>query len=127
MSSHSDPLAAIAPHLGALGRGPGLPEALTGEAGLALLEWLLEEDVSVEQLADAASVYRRYIGETTRAWSEAQSDMKTLAFMRGYHETPRLLMLLQDAIDALEGPAQVGAMADYMEWLAARANVLYQP
>jgi hypothetical protein len=125
MSQSADPLAAIAPALGQLGRAPGLPEGLTGEPGLALLEWLLEEDTGADLFMDAAASYRDFLARNDRPWMELQSTMKTLAYMREYQQFPRFLMFLTDAIDQLDNAEQAQGLIAYLEWLGRRANVMY--
>jgi hypothetical protein len=125
MSLPTDPLAALAPSFGALGRGPGLPDALTGEPGLALLEWLLEDQVEAAHLADAAASFRDYAQAAPAGSPEAlRNDMTTIAYMRQLQLMPRLMVFLQDAIARLEAPAQARALADYLDWLARRAAVI---
>lgn len=126
MMSAADPLSAIAPALATLGRGPGLPAGLTGEPGVALLEWLLEEDSGPEVFLDAAASYRDFLARADRPWLELQGTMKTLAYMREYQRFPRFLMFLTDAIDQLAGAEQAHGLVAYLEWLGTRANVMYQ-
>ena len=126
MSLNADPLSAIAPALGSLGRGAGLPDGLVGDRGLALLEWFIEENAGAEVFLDAAASYRDFLDRNDRPWMELSSTMKTLAYMREYQQFPRFLMFLTDAIDAFDNAEQARGLVAYLEWLGHRANVLYQ-
>jgi hypothetical protein len=125
MSTPTDPLMAVSPALGSLGRAPGLPEGLTGEPGVALIEWLLEDGVTPAHFSDAEASFRAYAQASPGSTPEQlRNDLTTIAYLRQFQEMPRLMTFLQDAIARLESPAQAQALADYMAWLARRAAVM---
>lgn len=125
MPPSTNPLSALTPALGALGRGPGLPEGLTGEPGIALVEWLLDDGVTAAHLADADASVRSYAqGAGSVSTAELRNDLTTICYMRQYQAMPHLMMFLQDAIAHLETSRQAIALADYLQWLARRAALI---
>lgn len=116
----SDPLAALAGGFIDPAAPDALPAHLRGEQGLAIARWLGAGGVTATQLMAAEKALSAHAARyrATLSWSALREDFAVLIFEHGFHQSPRLAALLQEALPRLNNPAQLAGFFRHLSWLA---------